>query len=334
VASNDPLILFYTTFFSKPVDFAHLKGVSGESSDIVERFTLDKRRIKEATAVVFHMPNFREAGDAFKYPGQFWVAWSMESRQNYKIMANPKILKHFDFTMTHETRSDVWTPYLPRISWWHETMSRPIPLKTGEAPLALFLSARLNNSGRLDLVNGLSQHIAIDSYGRFMHNRTMEGPDLGRETKLATIGRYKFCMAVENSSETDYVTEKIYDCFEAGTVPVYLGTANVDEFAPPGSYIDAADFNSPAAIAAYLKYLAETPRAYEEYFAWRSRPLPEVLAKRAQELETPLFVRLMRFIRRQVEKRPVKPAGSRTLPFGPRSYVSTRLRKWKKKVPR
>jgi len=125
--SDKPLILFYTTFFSKPVNLAPLNGLI---PDVSGQFTLDKRRIAEATAVVFHVPNFREMGDAFKHPGQYWIGWSMECRQNYKILADAKIMKRFDFTMTHETRSDVWAPYLPKASWWDQMMARPIPAKT------------------------------------------------------------------------------------------------------------------------------------------------------------------------------------------------------------
>lgn len=325
--SKDPLILFYTTFFSRPVDIASIH------CDLSGQWTLDKRRLAEAAAVVCHIPNFREMGDAWKYPGQFWVAWSMESRSNYKRIADPKIMRHFDFTVTHERSSDIWAPYLPRASWWEEVRATPIAAKTEAAPAVLFQSARLNCSGRVDFVRELSHHIRIDSYGRHFRNRTIEGPDLGRETKIDTVARYKFCLALENSSETDYVTEKLFDAFKAGSVPVYLGAPNVDEFAPAGSYINAADFSSPAELAAYLRHLIDTPDAYEAYFAWRSKPLPEGLAQRLQELESPVFCRLMTFVRQQLEDHPLQPGGRPRLPFGPRSYVSTRIRKWKKKVP-
>ncbi|CCV05044.1 putative Alpha3-fucosyltransferase [Mesorhizobium metallidurans STM 2683] len=325
--SKDPLILFYTTFFGKPVDIASIR------CDLPGQWTLDKRRIAEAATVVFHIPNFREIGDAWKYPGQFWIAWSMESRSNYKRIADPKIMRHFDFTMTHERGSDIWAPYLPRASWWEEVRATPIVAKTEAAPAVLFQSARLNYSGRVDFVQELSHHIKIDSYGRHFRNRTIEGPDLGKKTKLDTVAHYKFCLALENSSETDYVTEKLFDALKAGSVPVYLGAPNVGEFAPEGSYINAADFGSPAELAAYLRHLIPTPDAYEAYFGWRPKPLPDGLAARLQELEAPAFCRLMTFVRQQLEDYPNRPAGRLRLPFGPRSYVGTRLRRWNKKVP-
>ncbi|MER9392458.1 glycosyltransferase family 10 [Mesorhizobium sp. M0592] len=325
--SIDPLILFYTTFFSKPVDIASIQ------CEMPGRWTLDKRRISEAAAVVFHIPNFREVGDAYKYPGQYWVAWSMECGQNYKRLADPKIMRHFDIIMTHESRSDVWVPYLPRAVWWKDALARPIVPKTEEAPVALFQSAGLNYSGRVDLANELARHIKIDSYGRYRNNRSVSGPDLGSKTKIETIARHKFCLAMENSTEADYVTEKIYDAFMAGTVPIYLGAPNVDEFVPEHSFIDASAFASASDLAAYLQHLIATPKDYEAYFDWRSKPLPDNLVKRVQSLETPAFCRLMSVVRQRLEARTSTPSGRRTLPFGYRSYLRTKLRRWRKKVP-
>ena len=325
--SIDPLILFYTTHFSKPVDIASIQ------CEMPGRWTLDKRRISEAAAVVFHLPNFREIGDAYKYPGQYWVAWSMECGQNYKIAADPRVLRHFDITMTHQSWSDVWTPYLPRAEWWKDALARPIVPKTEDAPVALFQSAGLNYSGRVDLAADLSRHIKVDSYGRYRNNRSVTGPDLGSQTKIETIARHKFCFAMENSVEPDYVTEKIYDAFMAGTVPIYLGAPNVDEFVPENSYIDASAFVGASDLAAYLQHLIKTPQEYEAYFAWRSKPLSDSLVKRMQSVEAPLFCRLLSVVRRRLEEQPNPPSGRRTLPFGYRSYVSTKLRRWKKKVP-
>jgi hypothetical protein len=56
---------------------------------------------------------------------------------------------------------------------------------------------------------------------------------------------------------------------------VYLGAPNAKALAPaPHSYIDAADFPGPEALAAFLVALrADEPR-YRRYSAWkRARPL-------------------------------------------------------------
>jgi Glycosyltransferase family 10 (fucosyltransferase) C-term/Fucosyltransferase, N-terminal len=323
--SSEPLFLFYTSFFGKPVDIAAIPPC-----DLPVRWSVDRRRLAEASAVIFHLPNFREIRDARKYPGQYWVGWSMESRENYAMMADPRFMKHFDITMTHESGSDVWRPYLPNSSWWGAAQRAPSVQKTESAPIAHFQSAAVDRSGRIAFAAELARHIRVDSYGRHNPTRTIEGPDLGRQTKIQTIARYRFCLALENSISPDYVTEKIYDPLIAGTVPVYLGAPNVDEFVPANSYINASAFSGPADLASYLRYLIETPQAYEAYFAWRANPLPERLAERLPELDTPPESRLVSLVHQRMREQHSSPPGRPSLPFGHIAFLRTKLRRWRK----
>lgn len=324
--STGPLILFYTSFFGKPVDIAAIPGCASP----VE-WTNDRRRIAEATAVVFHLPDFREIRDARKYPGQDWVAWSMESRQNYPLMADPRFMRHFDITMTYEAGSDVWVPYLPGMRLWEAARAGPVPLKTEAMPAVLFQSSGIDRSGRDAFLTELSRHIGVDCYGRHRPNRWLDGPDLGRKTKIETIGRYRFCLALENSIAPDYVTEKIFDPLLAGAVPVYLGAPNVAEFVPEHSFINAASFATPADLAAYLRHLVETPQAYEAYFTWRSKPLPAPLAGWLGRFETPPMCRLAQLAHQRLQKGGDRPSRRSSLPFGLKAFLRTRLYRWRKR---
>lgn len=53
-------------------------------------------------------------------------------------------------------------------------------------------------------------------------------------------------------------------------VPVVYGGANYSLFAPPNSYINALDFESPRALAEYLRMLTRQPDEYEKYFEWKN----------------------------------------------------------------
>ena len=324
MTSTHPLILFYTRFFEKPVNIA---GIPKCAAPV--EWTTDRRRLREAAAVVFHLPNWREIGDARKYPGQTWVAWGMESRQNCPCMDDPAFMRHFDVTMTFETGSDVWAPYLPKASWWEALRQAAVPVKTEAAPVVLFQSAAIDHSGRAAFTETLSRSIGIDRYGRFNPNRHIEGPDLGGQTKRETIGRYHFCLALENSIAPDYVTEKMFDALAAGTVPIYLGAPNVAEFVPENSFIDAASFSTPEALATYLRHLVETPNAYEAYLAWRSKPLPERLAARLAAIETPPRCRLAELVNQRLGQGRARLPGRPSLPFGIVAFLRTRLRRWK-----
>ena len=39
-----------------------------------------------------------------------------------------------------------------------------------------------------------------------------------------------------------WITEKIFDCFYAGTIPVYLGAPDVARWLPPECFIDMRRF--------------------------------------------------------------------------------------------
>ena len=96
---------------------------------------------------------------------------------------------------------------------------------------------------------------------------------IGRQTKLKTIAPYKFTLAFENSITRDYVSDKFYDPLIAGSVPVYRGAPNIDEFAPgDGCYVNAAEFGGPRELAEYLQMLDADPERYRAYLAWKDQP--------------------------------------------------------------
>ena len=49
-------------------------------------------------------------------------------------------------------------------------------------------------------------------------------------------------------------------------IPVVYGAAAYSQIAPPHSFIDVLDFESPKKIADYLQYLDQNDTAFNEYF--------------------------------------------------------------------
>jgi hypothetical protein len=49
-----------------------------------------------------------------------------------------------------------------------------------------------------------------------------------------------------------YITEKIFDCFFAGCVPVYWGAANVTDHIPADTFIDRKNFSTYEELYTYL----------------------------------------------------------------------------------
>jgi hypothetical protein len=62
--------------------------------------------------------------------------------------------------------------------------------------------------------------------------------------KRETMARFRFSLAFENCGFPGYVTEKIFDAFLAGTVPVYCGAPDVADFCPKDCFIDVANYGS------------------------------------------------------------------------------------------
>ena len=63
--------------------------------------------------------------------------------------------------------------------------------------------------------------------------------------KRITLGSYKFSFCFENiASHDDYLTEKIFDCLLAKTIPIYYGAPNIGDLIPASCFIDFRAFDS------------------------------------------------------------------------------------------
>jgi hypothetical protein len=314
------LVLFYNSAFGdypKVSRFASVPEVE---------FTTDRARLREADAVVFHLPEAHHIRDAVKYPGQLWVGWSMESRANTRVRAETAAMAAFDFHMGFDRNSDVWCPYLPQLDEWRAAMAAPRDSVSETVPAVLFQSANSDRCGRDPYLTELMTHLPFHSYGRFLNNRTLEGPDAGTPSKLAVLRRYRFTLAFENSMEPDYVTEKFFQPLLVGSVPVYRGAPNIADFAPGAdSFIDAGQL-TPRELAQRLQQLDDDDAAYARLHAWRSGPLPDGFVALLQPIRVPLFERLALLVRERLAERGTRPEGRPTLPFGWRGWADTKSR--------
>lgn len=103
----------------------------------------------------------------------------------------------------------------------------------------------------------------FDQYGRWWSKSysTYKGP---LENKLETLKQYKFNYCYENiKGVPGYITEKIFDCFEAGIVPIYWGASNIRDYIPEGCFIDREQFKSNEELYLFLKNMDED--TYQKY---------------------------------------------------------------------
>ncbi|MGY1410422.1 MULTISPECIES: glycosyltransferase family 10 domain-containing protein [unclassified Luteimonas] len=102
------------------------------------------------------------------------------------------------------------------------------------------------------------QRLAMDLQGKFKachvfgknwpNSVALEGESRAgawHDAKLEALQVYAFNLSLENTIIENYVTEKIWDSFRVGCVPVYYGTGSgVESVVSKDSYINCANFSS------------------------------------------------------------------------------------------
>jgi hypothetical protein len=137
-------------------------------------------------------------------------------------------------------------------------------------------------SKRIDFINYFSKKNKIDLYGRnwklHLNRRILwwkylisyqsimscyKGSVL---SKYQALSNYKYSICFENSVINGYITEKIFDCFYAGTVPIYYGAPDINKYVNPKAFINFKDFSSIQDLEKYIENLSDSD--YEEYKKW------------------------------------------------------------------
>jgi hypothetical protein len=98
---------------------------------------------------------------------------------------------------------------------------------------------------------------AKDGLNKFMSYRGVT------QNKIQTLANYKYCICFENEYSPGYISEKIFDAFFAGTVPVYLGASNIEQYIPPQCFIDMRKFNDFSELIFFLRNIDE--KQYARY---------------------------------------------------------------------
>jgi hypothetical protein len=131
-------------------------------------------------------------------------------------------------------------------------------------------------SNRTAYVLELMRYIRVDVRGKCGNpnwNQTISSdPKVLAKEKMSIMPEYLFTIAIENSLEYDYVTEKLWQPLAAGSVPIYLGAPNIDEWLPCSKYsciINLRQFTTVADAANFINKVAQNRVHYIKYHQWR-----------------------------------------------------------------
>jgi FkbM family methyltransferase len=126
-------------------------------------------------------------------------------------------------------------------------------------------------SRRVEIAQWFHEHSAFpfDVYGNPPFPLPNYRGALAVNAKLATLKQYRYCLCFENTDHpvlsAGYVTEKILDCLETRTIPIYLGASNIEKYIPAECFIDYRKFAGFRELDEFLHSLSD--ERYEKYIA-------------------------------------------------------------------
>ena len=161
-----------------------------------------------------------------------WARWGNPSIQHY--IYNDEV-----------TKTDLCSPAADlRVAYYHRIKTDPLyqmirsKTKFSEKKFCLFTSRNGLNINKSMAIKALTKLGRIDFLDQYEASHNIKTLTCYHDTVLLEIyNQYKFVICFENSKTAGYVTEKIFNVMMAGSVPIYDGAPNIDEYVQPGSYI-------------------------------------------------------------------------------------------------
>ena len=93
---------------------------------------------------------------------------------------------------------------------------------------ALISNFQFIDGFRIKFINELNKYKIIDMGGA---NKNNVGGKI--RNKIKFLSSYKFSITMENTEGQGYISEKIFDSFMAGKIPIYYGSYMIDAFINP-----------------------------------------------------------------------------------------------------
>ncbi|XP_057368457.1 alpha-(1,3)-fucosyltransferase C-like [Daphnia carinata] len=254
--------------------------------------TNDRSLFSQSDGVIIHAGDYQERDlPTHRLPHQRFIMLLFETLPGGHQLPFFSRPHFYNWTMTHRRDSDIYLSksygalrrrrnaetinQLPPKLKPGQTLPKPRDLFTRTYPelanrtklIAWFNSHCPTHSQREDYVKRLAEFIPVDIYGKCGTLECLPYNDPRCDTRI--LVNYRFYLAAENSLCPDYVTEKFYRALMNDIVPVVFGGADYSQYAPPNSYVNIADFQSPKELAEYLMLLAKNDALYNKYFDWK-----------------------------------------------------------------
>lgn len=192
----------------------------------------------------------------------------------YKAL--PKLTAMFDRVYVHNTRGEgysldgVDTSKLHRLYWPipHDEVLEPYWGNDRRMKRVVVINGSHNPQSkvgeqyslRIKAMAELSKMGAVDLYGMgwdkwwsreamwlpyWLNRRVLLSIYKGKcASKFEVLQNYEFCLCFENMRMDGYITEKIFDCLYAGTIPLYMGAPDILEYIPEDVFVDCRKYST------------------------------------------------------------------------------------------
>jgi hypothetical protein len=154
-------------------------------------------------------------------------AWWNESPyvvdiKSFMISNYVEICKKYELIFTYDTQLIKLNPNKFKFIHPNGIWIDDIGLKSKNKLISMISSNKNITKGhkkRLEIVEKYKNNVDLFGSGFNEIKKKEEG-----------LNNYMFSIVVENGVFDDYFSEKILDCFATGTIPIYLGTKNIDKY--------------------------------------------------------------------------------------------------------
>ena len=127
--------------------------------------------------------------------------------------------------------------------------------------LCLFVSRNRLNENKANLWDYLELEYSKDIHHISQYYSSIETSSCYSSAELLNVfSKYKFIVVMENTHQEGYITEKIFNVFQAGTIPIYDGAPDINNFINPESFLSFDDDD----ILEKIDYLKDNEKEYNK----------------------------------------------------------------------
>ena len=164
-------------------------------------------------------------------------------------------------SVTSESNVSVIPTVYFRINYF---LNNPVELPSipfSSKHLCLFVSRNRLNENKANLWDYLELEYSKDIHHISQYYSSIETSSCYSSAELLNVfSKYKFIVVMENTHQEGYITEKIFNVFQAGAIPIYDGAPDINNFINPESFLSFDDDD----ILEKIDYLKDNEKEYNK----------------------------------------------------------------------